>query len=137
MSLTPTTLAEAAQGLVGAPFRLHGRDPATGLDCVGVLAAALHACGVNVELPSGYRLRMGSIDAWLPAPDSLGFAASTGPVEPGDVVMQKLGAAQFHLAIAVDDAAWIHAHAGLRRVVRTSALPQGPVVHHWRASPTT
>ena len=34
-------LASAAEALVGARFRLHGRDPATGLAGLCVLAAAL------------------------------------------------------------------------------------------------
>ncbi len=34
-------LAAAALNLIGTPFRLHGRDPATGLDCVGLVAEAM------------------------------------------------------------------------------------------------
>ena len=41
-----TALARAAAGCLGVRFRLHGRDPATGLDCLGLLGAALVATGV-------------------------------------------------------------------------------------------
>ena len=34
-------IAAAARALVGVPFRLQGRDPALGLDCVGLVGAAL------------------------------------------------------------------------------------------------
>ena len=38
---TGEALATAAEQLIGIPFRLHGRNPETGLDCVGVVAAAV------------------------------------------------------------------------------------------------
>ena len=43
--MTAESLALAAEALEGAPFRLHGRDPVTGLDCIGVLAQSLEAFG--------------------------------------------------------------------------------------------
>lgn len=132
MTIDPQALAAAAEALVGTPFRLHGRDPETGLDCIGVLDTALKACGQAIDLPSGYRLRMRSLEHWLPEPQTLGFAWAAGPVSQGDVVMQAVGPAQFHLAIAVAGDGWVHAHAGLRRVVRTATLPFGPICHHWR-----
>ena len=42
-----------ARAAIGARFRLHGRDPESGLDCVGL---AGHALGIT-GLPSGYALR--------------------------------------------------------------------------------
>ncbi|HEX4847500.1 MAG TPA: hypothetical protein VFV30_05115, partial [Novosphingobium sp.] len=57
------------------------------------------------------------------------------PFVPGDVVLLAPGPAQFHLAIAAADGAWIHAHAGLRRVVREPGLPAGTQTHHWRLLP--
>ncbi len=117
---------------MGTPFRLHGRDPETGLDCIGVLAAALVGCGQAAPLPAGYRLRMIAIDDWLPDPAALGFAPAVPPFEDGDVVLLRAGAVQFHLAIAAGGGSWIHAHAGLRRVVCSPAVPDGTVVHHWR-----
>ena len=41
MSLCGDALAQAAQKLIGSPFRLHGRNRETGLDCIGVVGAAL------------------------------------------------------------------------------------------------
>ena len=41
--MSGAALAAAAESLVGTRFRLHGRDPDTGLDCVGLLAASLAA----------------------------------------------------------------------------------------------
>jgi cell wall-associated NlpC family hydrolase len=133
----PAALAAAAQCLIGAPWRLHGRDPDHGIDCIGLFAAAMARAGAPVVLPSGYPLRLTRIDAWLPDPGLLGFGAATGAAEPGDVLMICPGPAQFHLAIAAAGlpVSWIHAHAGLRRVVQTPALPAGPIHGHWRALP--
>ena len=38
-------IAAAARALVGVPFRLQGRDPVLGLDCVGLVGAAMRAAG--------------------------------------------------------------------------------------------
>ena len=125
-------LAAAAEALVGARFRLHGRDPEHGLDCIGVLAAALAAIGRPQAFPTGYALRVSRPGAWLPDPAGLGFAPATGELAPGDVVLVRPGPAQVHLGIAVDGGAWVHAHAGLRRVVRSSAMPTGAPIGRWR-----
>ncbi|MBS0481884.1 MAG: hypothetical protein JSR96_06955 [Proteobacteria bacterium] len=132
MTCRAEQLGAAAQHLVGCRFRLHGRDPATGLDCIGLLAASLKACGIPADLPAGYPLRLTAIDPWLPDPETLDFAAVQPPFLPGDVVLLIPGPAQFHLAIAATDGGWIHAHAGLRRVVHSPCLPGGPVIGHWR-----
>lgn len=69
-----TALAAAAASFVGAPFRLHGRDPARGLDCVGLVAAALAATGRPARAPSGYRMRQARIDGLLDAARQSGLA---------------------------------------------------------------
>ncbi len=52
-------VAQAALGTVGSRFRLHGRDSATGLDCVGVALAAMRAGGFDRAGPEGDALRGG------------------------------------------------------------------------------
>jgi hypothetical protein len=135
--MTPAMLAQAAQDLVGVPWRLHGRDPQHGLDCIGLLAAALGHAGPPVLLPTGYPLRLARLDGWLPDPASLGFTPAAGPVRPGDVLLIQPGPAQFHLAIAAPQppGGWLHAHAGVRRVVHTPDLPPGSRCGHWRLIP--
>jgi cell wall-associated NlpC family hydrolase len=125
-------LAAATTALAGVPFRLHGRDPAHGLDCIGLLEAALSATGRAVTLPCAYALRNTDISGLIPAPASFGFGAVNGPVQPGDVVMTRPGPAQFHLAIATADGTFVHAHAGLRRVVIQPGPLPGPQLAHWR-----
>ena len=130
--MTPLRLARAAEGLVGCTFRLHGRDPDTGLDCIGLLGAAMHRGGRPIVLPTGYPLRLRNLASWLPDPAVLGFGTACEPFRPGDVTMLQPGPAQFHLAIADRQLGWVHAHASLRRVVRDAALPTGIVIAHWR-----
>ncbi|MFM5895188.1 MAG: hypothetical protein ACKOQM_12265 [Novosphingobium sp.] len=129
---TPLRLAHAAEALAGVPFRLHGRDPATGVDCIGLLGAAMARAGRPMALPSGYPWRLRDLAQWLPAPEDCGFSEARGPVRPGDAIMLQPGPAQFHLAIAARDLRWVHAHAGLRRVVISAELPAGPIIAHWR-----
>ena len=133
-SIPGKALADAAAALCGTPFRLHGRHPATGLDCVGLVAAALTRCGRAVEVPEGYSLRALSI-----AP-LLGFAARNGFHEAdllashaaGDLLLLRLSAIQAHLVIALDWDRFVHAHAGLGKVaICPSDLP-GETIARWR-----
>lgn len=130
--MTPRRLAREAEALVGTPFRLHGRDPATGLDCLGLLAAAMARAGRTITLPTGYSLRVLRLDAWLPDPLTCGLRPARGRFVPGDVVLLQPSPVQFHIAIADRRLGWIHAHAGLRKVVRDAGLPDGQIIHHWR-----
>lgn len=130
--MTPRRLAREAEALVGAPFRLHGRDAETGLDCPGLLSAAMARAGRPIVLPTGYTLRITRLDAWMPDPLTCGLRPAKGRFAPGDVVLLQPSPVQFHLAIADRKLGWIHAHAGLRKVVRDAVLPGGTIIHHWR-----
>ncbi|OCC24239.1 hypothetical protein MB02_06395 [Croceicoccus estronivorus] len=129
------SLAMAAKRLVGTPFRLHGRDPATGLDCLGVVFAALQACGHATPPPFAYALRNRDISPMLDQARAIGLEAADGPMQAGDIVMATTGAAQFHVLIAVTAQRFVHAHAGLRRTVATPAPLPWPTLRHWRLSP--
>lgn len=133
--MSGAALAKAALDLAGTRFRLHGRNPASGLDCIGLLEAALMQIGRPARLPQGYRLRLASLERWLPDPGVLGFANSEGAIEPGDVLLLTPSPGQFHLAIAISEGRCVHANAGLRRVVEAPELPEAEVLHHWRLLP--
>lgn len=135
MSGDGMALAKAAEALAGAPFRLHGRDPETGLDCVGLCLAALAAIGRPVRIPACYGLRNRSIANLLRFVDEAGLAEAAGPIRPGDIILIRPGTAQFHLSIAAGPGRFIQAHAGLRRVVVTPGPLVAPVLRHWRITP--
>jgi hypothetical protein len=120
-----SAVADAALAIVGARFRLHGRDAAHGLDCVGVVAVALRAGGYGGAVPSGYALRGGdptaALDAALVRCD--GLAA-------GDVLVMATGPGQLHLAVRTARG-FVHADAGLRRVVERVGA-DWPVIGAWR-----
>lgn len=133
--MTGADLAAAAAALAGTRFRLHGRDPATGIDCVGLLEAALKNCGSRTILPRGYTMRTARPERWIGNPAVYGFVEAAGSFQPGDVILLAVGPAQSHIAIAGPDQSWVHAHAGLRRVVVAPHRPEGRLTHHWRLSP--
>jgi cell wall-associated NlpC family hydrolase len=133
--MTGPELARAAEALAGTPFRLHGRDPTTGLDCIGLLAAALAACGRPSRLPNGYSMRNLGAMMLPPDPGELGFAAASGGIIAGDVLLLSPGPGQLHLAIAAAGASFVHAHAGLGKVVVQPGPPSGEVLRHWRPIP--
>lgn len=125
-------LADAAEELVGAGFRLHGRDPETGLDCIGVLAAALVRIGRPAPFPTGYTIRTRAAPELAGVAEASGFAPCKGPVRPGDVIMVRMGPVQFHLLVAARAGQFIHAHAGLNRVIAIPGPLDWPVTGHWR-----
>lgn len=126
-------LAVAAEQLVGTRFRLHGRDPGTGLDCVGVLAASLAAIGHAAPLPRGYALRSRYVSGLEHiARDCQLSLVDDDAVHPGDVLLARTGPCQFHLLVAARGGGFVHAHAGRRRVVLMPGPIAWPVAGHWR-----
>jgi cell wall-associated NlpC family hydrolase len=117
-------IAEAAVAAVGTRFRLHGRGP-HGLDCVGLVALALRAGGYVGEVPTGYSLRGGDwglLDRVL---------VRVATAEAGDVLLMAAGPGQVHLGIRTA-AGFVHADAGLRRVVERPGPPPWPILGVWR-----
>ena len=123
-----SAVAEAALAAVGAKFRLHGREPATGLDCVGLAAWALRAGGFAGEVPTGYALRGGDADAVAALLD--GCLARTDEAGAA-LLLMRTGPGQLHLGIRTEHGL-VHADAGLRRVVLRPGAPPWPVLGCWR-----
>lgn len=120
----------AARSAVGARFRLHGRTPSGGLDCVGLAAWALAGGGFGGTIPSGYALRGGDCERITALIEDFGLRAVVSGRD-GDLVLAQSGPGQLHLAI-LTESGFVHADAMLRRVVeRPGALPW-PIVGCWR-----
>lgn len=130
-------LARAAASFIGTPFRLNGRSAEAGLDCVGLVAASLANIGRKPVPPVGYELRNSTIGVFLQAAPASGLIEVAGPISAGDIVLVAPGPGQQHLLIAESSTSFIHAHAGLRRVVRMPGPPPWPIIRHWRLSDVT
>jgi hypothetical protein len=118
------SIVERARAMIGVPFRLHGRSE-MGLDCVGLAAMA-----IGRDAPCAYGLRSGDVNraqVWL-------WAAGLAPVavgRPGDLALVRPGPLQLHLMIGTG-VGFVHAHAGLGRVVETPGASPWPVIGWWR-----
>jgi hypothetical protein len=130
MSLRGDRIARRARSLVGIRFRPQGRDPMLGLDCVGAAAAAAEIAPDRVR--SDYALRgqhLATIEHEL---CELGCQpVPIDQAETGDILVCQAGPAQFHVVILAWDG-FIHADAGLRRVVERPLPLPWPVTCAWR-----
>jgi cell wall-associated NlpC family hydrolase len=99
-----------AMALLGTPYRYGGEDPATGMDCSGLVRYAYRR-GASLDLPRR-------------AEDMARVGTSVGSDElvPGDLVFfNTLGRPNSHVAIYIGDGRFVHAPA-VRGVVRVEAL---------------
>ena len=123
MSERAESFARAAEQMIGAPFRLCGRDPRFGIDCAGLVIAALRESGTNVPPVPTYRLRNDDYRLIDHVAHDAGFVPVTGTFARGDLLLVRPGPAQRHFLIASGPDRFVHAHAGLRRVV----VQYGPI----------
>ncbi len=112
--------------LVGAPFRLHGRDPITGLDCVGVAALVF---GVD-EVPRGYSVRTADGAGVAALVDAAGLSRKARPPAAGNLVLVQAGPAQCHLVVMTAHG-FVHADAAIGRVVETPGALPWPILAIW------
>lgn len=125
-------VAARARSLVGARFRPQGRDKETGLDCVGAAAAAAGVAPERVR--RDYALRgqtLAEIEHGLADLGCLPVPAEQG--RAGDVAVCAAGPAQFHMLV-LTEGGFVHADAGLRRVVERPLPIPWPVESLWRLS---
>lgn len=127
-------IADVAMQMVGTRYRLRGRKCDTGLDCVGVVLVALHRCGIEHGDVAPYHLRNRSIARQLEAAnaDTWMHLDGSAPICAGDILLCRCGPAQHHLLIATGPDGFVHAHAGLRRVVSQPGPLPWPVTAIFR-----
>lgn len=121
-----------ARACLGTRFRLQGRVPGLGLDCLGLVLAALAAAGRVFECPRDYALRgeglVARAEAGLAA---AGGARMGGVARHGDVLLFEPARGAAHLAI-MSEGGVIQAHLGVGRVVEGPADPAWAVCSVWR-----
>ncbi len=128
-------IAARAMQQIGTPFKLHGRMPGAALDCVGLAAHAVGPDRALAAVPRGYRAKgdyFHQINSYL---EHFGFTEllDRDDIQPGDIIMARPGPQQQHLMIRTEQG-YVHAHAGLRRVVLTPGPSPWPVIAGWRLS---
>lgn len=126
MRRTPEAIVATARALIGVRFRPQGRSPETGLDCVGLVAAAIGAPPPAAD----YALRGGSPERIAAALGREGLV-QVAAAEPGDVLVMRPGPAQLHLGIRTAEGL-VHGDAALRRIVERPLPVPWPVLHIWR-----
>ena len=116
-----------ARGLVGCRYRAQGRDPRFGLDCVGVVCCAF---GLPVgEVVRNYRLRCADARAAVKSIER--HFISIEDSAAGDLLLMSPASDQLHLAV-LTDRGFIHADAGVRKVVETPGAPAWPIIGRYR-----
>jgi lipoprotein Spr len=120
--------AARARALVGVRFRPQGRAE-DALDCVGLVLATF---GISADaVRRNYRLRgerREAIEAQL-----LAHFRRVSPqrLQAGDVMLLQAGEDQLHLAVRTA-AGFVHAHAGIGKVVETPGVPDWPLLSAYR-----
>lgn len=122
--------------LVGTRYREAGRDPATGLDCMGLYLVAMRALGRTVHEPAPEFLQA------LCAPEAIvedhlpyWFQIKPARMSRGDLVlMSSKGRFVDHCGIAVGSSHVLHASKTLGVVTtRLDAVQRAGVLHSvWR-----
>lgn len=115
-----------ARALIGTRFRPQGRSAAEGLDCIGLVAAAI---GVPIP-PRDYALRGGSAERLAEELRAAGLRPGDD-MRPGDVLVFAPGPAQLHLGLFTGTGL-VHGDAGLRRVTERPLPFPWPLIGIWR-----
>ena len=120
--------AARARALVGARFRPQGRDRGA-LDCVGL---ALRTYDVPAtEVRRNYRLRGDHRAEVVHVLEQHFRKIPPRQIRTGDLLLMTVAADQLHIGVKTD-AGFVHAHAGIGRVVETPGSPEWPVLGAYR-----
>lgn len=88
--------------LVGVPFLEGGRDPAVGVDCLGIVLLGLHRLGIEAEDPWS-ALKTEWHRGWRPRDLDVPVGWATvkvgAPMQPGDVLGYGPGSTVDHVAL--------------------------------------
>lgn len=128
MSIASVEIIQRARAMLGVKFRPQGRDPATGLDCAGLV---LWVFGISPDLVRrNYRLR-GAHRAEVERLMCRWFERLRQACA-GDVMLFAVSGNQDHLAVNCGKT-FIHADASRRKVVETPMPAPWPLTAAFRS----
>lgn len=107
-----------ARACIGVPFHHQGRNPAAGLDCIGLVIHALRAVGMNVQDRADYARRPDGVSL-IAAIEAHG-ATKVEEIMAGDILVFRYGGQPQHVALATAQTKLIHSFAPAGRVVETN-----------------
>lgn len=130
-------IAAEALTWIGTPFLWQGRIKGKGCDCKGLVAGVAKACG-RAEAES-FEALAGDYGAKVDARRlKAGLARLFDPVtdiQPGDVLLLRMGGKAQHLGIAVSDRAMVHCYSVGPAMVIKAAIGRGRLDSVWRWRP--
>lgn len=118
-----------AEALIGTPFRLQGRDPASGLDCVGLVLKSFALC--EERFPRAYSLARHSLIEMDDCARSCFRRVARTQARRGDVLVFKVGERRLHVALHAGDR-FIQADAAIGRVVERPLPAEWPLMRVYR-----
>ncbi|MEP9400394.1 peptidoglycan endopeptidase [Sphingomonas sp. VNH70] len=120
-----SAIVARARGAIGCRFRVQGRDPTSGFDCVGLVGWACRAA-----VPGDYPARCGDAARAAGVLRAAGFVP-VAQARAGDVLVLLSAPGQLHLGLW-SGTGLIHADAAARAVVERPGVPPWPVLAVWR-----
>ena len=120
--------AERARTLVGTPFRPQGRE-LHALDCVGLVIRTFDLPAQ--EIRRNYRLKGDHREEMMRELIGPFRKVRKGEQRSGDLLLMAVRDDQMHLGVRTDQG-FVHAHAGIGRVVETPGAPEWPVLTVYR-----
>lgn len=117
-----------ARALVGCAFRPQGRDPAVGLDCVGL---TLRVYRLKGEFRRNYNLRGNHRRELETELHPFFRAVRKSEIRDGDLCLWSVASEQLHLGVSAGQS-FVHADASLRRVVETPGAPPWRLLRVYR-----
>jgi cell wall-associated NlpC family hydrolase len=120
-----------ARALVGVRFRLQGRDPEHGLDCIGVMMMATRIPAARVR--RNYGLHACDPDEMHGQFEEAGFIRiAPAAAGQGDMLVVRPGPTGLHVVI-LTGSGYLHADARLRKVVEVPGEVPWPILSAWRS----
>ncbi|MGF1549185.1 MAG: peptidoglycan endopeptidase [Sphingomonadaceae bacterium] len=128
--MTGEEIVARARACIGARFRPQGRDPAHGLDCIGVAMMAMDL--PRARAPRYYNLRSSDPALVNREFSACGFLRVVPKMaRVGDLLVTEVEGRQLHIVLLTPKG-YLHADVRHRRVVEVPGPLPWPIVSAWR-----